>query len=90
MLRWLGGAGHFPPPVAADVFAAAGDQVDVDIEADREPREVEAPADLIEALAQDQAAQAEFDRLSFTHRPTRRLAHQRRRCDNHAVRCASL
>jgi uncharacterized protein YdeI (YjbR/CyaY-like superfamily) len=43
---------------------AAGDQVDVDIELDAEPREVEVPADLSEALAHDQAARATFDGLS--------------------------
>ncbi len=47
---------------------AAGDQVDVEIEPDTEPREVEVPADLAEALAHDQTARANFDGLSYTHR----------------------
>ena len=47
---------------------AAGDQVDVEIEPDTEPREVEVPADLAEALAHDHIARANFDRLSYTHR----------------------
>jgi hypothetical protein len=47
---------------------AAGDEVDVGIELDAEPREVEVPADLAEALAHDQAARANFDGLSYTHR----------------------
>jgi len=47
---------------------AAGDQVDVEIEPDTEPREVEVPADLAEALAHDQTARATFDGLSYTHR----------------------
>jgi Bacteriocin-protection, YdeI or OmpD-Associated/Domain of unknown function (DUF1905) len=51
---------------AADV--AAGDQVDVDIEPDTGPREVEVPADLAEALAHDSTARATFDSLSYTHR----------------------
>ena len=49
-------------------LVAAGDQVDVDIEPDTGPREVEVPADLAEALAHDQAARAAFDGLSSTHR----------------------
>jgi uncharacterized protein YdeI (YjbR/CyaY-like superfamily) len=47
---------------------AAGEQVDVDIELDTEPREVEVPADLAEALAHDSPARATFDGLSYTHR----------------------
>ena len=47
---------------------AAGDLVDVDIEPDTAPREVDVPADLAEALARDDAARATFDGLSFTHR----------------------
>jgi hypothetical protein len=47
---------------------AAGDEVDVGIELDAEPREVEVPADLAEALAHDHAARANFDGLSYTHR----------------------
>ena len=47
---------------------AAGDEVDVEIEPDTEPREVEVPADLAEALAHDQTARATFDGLSYTHR----------------------
>ena len=51
---------------AADV--AAGDQVDVDIEADTAPREVAVPGDLAAALTQDRTARANFDALSYTHR----------------------
>jgi hypothetical protein len=47
---------------------AAGDRVEVELEADEEPRTVEPPADLAAALAADPAARAAFDRLSFTHR----------------------
>ena len=47
---------------------AAGDQVDVSIALDAEPREVEVPADLAEALAHDRPARATFDGLSYTHR----------------------
>jgi len=47
---------------------AAGDEVDVSIEPDAEPRQVEVPADLAEALALDHIARATFDGLSYTHR----------------------
>src|SRR5439155_1160409 len=47
---------------------SAGDQVEVDIEVDAEPRTVTVPADLADALAGDAAARAFFDRLSYTHR----------------------
>ena len=52
--------------------AAAGVDVgyrfDVAIAVDEEPRTVEVPGDLAEALAADPEAAAAFDRLSFTHR----------------------
>jgi len=64
--------GQFLIPLSAEnrtaAGAAAGDEVDVDIEPDTAPREVEVPADLAEALARDDAARATFDGLSFTHR----------------------
>jgi len=46
----------------------AGDTVEVLIELDAEPREVELPEALATALAGDAAAQAAFEALSFTHR----------------------
>src|SRR5712671_3747158 len=52
--------GRFLIPLSAEnrtaAGIAAGDQVDVDIEPDTAPREVEVPADLAEALAGDAAA----------------------------------
>ncbi len=47
---------------------AAGDTVDVDIELDTEKREVTVPPDLAAALAADPAAQAFFDRLSYSNK----------------------
>jgi hypothetical protein len=44
-----------------------GDRVRIRIEADAEPRVVEPPPDLAEALAGSAAAKAAFDRLSFSH-----------------------
>ena len=46
---------------------AAGDAIEVTLELDTAPREVEPPADLIAALETAGARQA-WDRLSFTHR----------------------
>jgi hypothetical protein len=54
-----------------DVLAAAGldlgDAVDVELERDDAPREVEIPSELEAALA-DPEVRAAFDQLSFTHR----------------------
>jgi uncharacterized protein DUF1905/bacteriocin resistance YdeI/OmpD-like protein len=64
--------GRYLVPLSAEnrtaAGVAAGDQVDVDVEPDTAPREVEVPADLAEALAGDDAARATFDGLAFTHR----------------------
>jgi hypothetical protein len=46
----------------------AGDEVDVTVELDTAPREVEVPEALAAALAADPQAKASFDRMAFTHR----------------------
>ncbi|HZO78546.1 MAG TPA: YdeI/OmpD-associated family protein [Solirubrobacteraceae bacterium] len=46
----------------------AGDKVEVAIELDTDPREVEIPQALARALSDDPDAQAAFERLAFTHR----------------------
>jgi Bacteriocin-protection, YdeI or OmpD-Associated/Domain of unknown function (DUF1905) len=46
----------------------AGDTVDVKLELDAAPREVEVPQALAAALAQDAKAHASFQRLAYTHR----------------------
>jgi uncharacterized protein YdeI (YjbR/CyaY-like superfamily) len=46
----------------------AGDEVDVAVELDAAPREVEVPEALATALAADPEASATFDRMAFTHR----------------------
>jgi hypothetical protein len=46
----------------------AGDNVEVAIELDTDPREVEIPEALARALSADPDAQAAFERLAFTHR----------------------
>jgi len=48
--------------------AEAGDTVDVVLELDTAPREVEVPAALATALAADPVAEAAFGALAFTHR----------------------
>ena len=47
---------------------AAGDEVDVDIELDTEPREVTVPADFAQALDQYADALRNFEKLSYTHK----------------------
>ena len=63
--------GQFLIPVSAEHRAAAGieagDALDVGIELDAAPREVEVPADLAAALKKAGARKA-FDALSFTRR----------------------
>jgi len=54
--------------VRAGVGAEAGDQVEVVIELDTAPREVEVPAALAAALAEDPTAKTAYDALAFTHR----------------------
>ena len=64
--------GAFMFSVSADVRKNAGvsggDEVDVDIELDNEPREVAVPADLQAALGADPEAGAFFDSLSYSHK----------------------
>lgn len=64
--------GEYLLPVSAENRAgagvAAGDDVDVDIELDTEPREVTVPPDLVQALAGDPVAKGFFEALSYSHR----------------------
>jgi hypothetical protein len=64
--------GRFMIPLSAENRAAAGlvagDDVDVDIEADTAPREVTVPDDLAEALAQVRTLRDVFDSLAQSHR----------------------
>jgi len=46
----------------------AGDTVEVKLELDTVPREVEVPEALADALAGDSVARAAFERLAYTHR----------------------
>jgi bifunctional DNA-binding transcriptional regulator/antitoxin component of YhaV-PrlF toxin-antitoxin module len=47
---------------------AIGDEVDVELELDDEPRTVEVPPALAAALEKDDEARAAFESLSYTHR----------------------
>jgi len=64
--------GRFLVPLSAENRTAAGvlagDEVDVELELDDAPREVEAPPDLLAALAADEPAQTTFDALAPSHR----------------------
>ncbi|HEX6540993.1 MAG TPA: YdeI/OmpD-associated family protein [Ktedonobacterales bacterium] len=64
--------GEFKLPVSAEVRAgagvAAGDEVDVDVELDTEPREVAVPPDQSDALAHDADARRFFDGLSYSNK----------------------
>jgi hypothetical protein len=65
-------------PVSAEVRAgagvAAGDEVDVDVELDTEPRTVDVPPDFAEALDRDPDTRRSFDRLSYSHQRRHVLA----------------
>ena len=52
----------------AGAGVAGGDQVEVDLELDTAPREVEVPADLAAALDAEPAARSTFDGLSYSNR----------------------
>jgi bifunctional DNA-binding transcriptional regulator/antitoxin component of YhaV-PrlF toxin-antitoxin module len=64
--------GVFMLPVSAEVRehagVAAGDEVDIDIERDTEPREVVVPPDFAAALDGDAAARRFFDGLSYSNK----------------------
>jgi hypothetical protein len=64
--------GRFLVPLSAEhrqaAGVAAGDEVDLELELDTAPREVEVPADLAAALAGQPAARQFFDSLAVSHR----------------------
>jgi hypothetical protein len=70
--------GRFMLPLSAEhrtgAGVAAGDEVTVDLEADNESREVTVPPDFAEALAQNEAANAAFAKLSYSHKRQHVLA----------------
>jgi hypothetical protein len=64
--------GQFMLPISAENRAsagvAAGEEVEVDIEMDTEPREVTVPPDLAEALERDVEAKRYFEGLSYSQK----------------------
>jgi hypothetical protein len=64
--------GRFMVGVSAEVreraHVSGGDTVDVDVEHDRSPREVEVPPDLAKALKRDAKARKAFDALSYSNK----------------------
>jgi hypothetical protein len=64
--------GMFLVPLSAENRTAAnvqaGEEVDVDIELDTEPRVVTVPDDLAAVFTKDEQAKQNFDRMAFTHR----------------------
>jgi hypothetical protein len=65
-----GGVAHLGVTKALRKEAGAdvGDEVDVEIELDATPREVDVPPELAAVLRQDRAAARAFEKLSYTHR----------------------
>jgi hypothetical protein len=63
--------GDFMLPVSAEnreaAGVSAGDKVDVEVELDTKPREVDVPADLATALGAEPEAKAFFDGLSYSN-----------------------
>ena len=52
----------------AGAGVAAGDEVDIDVELDTEPREVTVPADFAAAFDGEPAARQTFERLSYSNK----------------------
>jgi uncharacterized protein YdeI (YjbR/CyaY-like superfamily) len=63
--------GRFMVGVSAEVRAGAGvaggDEVDIELELDDAPREVDVPADFAAALAAHPAEKSKFETLSYSH-----------------------
>lgn len=63
--------GQFWIPLAAEhrngAGVAAGEEIDVEVELDNEPRIVEVPADFAAALAREPAAKQAFEGMSYSH-----------------------
>src|SRR6266699_6780752 len=64
--------GVFMLPISAEnrmlAHVSAGDEVEVEIEPDTQPREVNVPPDFLEALDRDEDARRFFDRLSYSNK----------------------
>jgi Bacteriocin-protection, YdeI or OmpD-Associated/Domain of unknown function (DUF1905) len=58
----------FPKAVREAAGIEVGELLDIELELDTMPREVEIPVELAMALADDSPARAAFEALAFTHR----------------------
>jgi hypothetical protein len=63
-VTWLG----LRNELRSEAGISDGDSVDVELDRDDAPREVEVPAELAAALASDSVAGGVYESLSFTHR----------------------
>lgn len=70
--------GKFMLPLSAEnrqgAGVVAGDEIEVSLELDSEPREAEVPADFLEALERDTDARQAFEKLSYSHKRQHILA----------------
>jgi hypothetical protein len=65
-----GSGGHFlvvKSDIRKAIVKEAGETVNVTIEADSEPRSVNAPIDLLRALEEDAAARSAFQKMAYSH-----------------------
>jgi Bacteriocin-protection, YdeI or OmpD-Associated/Domain of unknown function (DUF1905) len=66
----MGGPQHILPilkDIRTKIDKSFGDEVSISLEEDLEPRQVEIPLDLQQALVLEPAAQAYFSQLAYTH-----------------------
>ncbi len=82
---WIG----FRKAQLAEMGLRIGDRVDLLVEPDDEPREVEVPPELASALASDPAAAEVYQALSYTHRKEyARWVAEAKRAETRASRAA--
>ena len=70
VLTRMGGPNHMLiilKGIREQIGKTFGDEIQVSVESDAEPRVVEIPDDLLKELKKDKAAKAFFDKLSYTH-----------------------
>jgi Bacteriocin-protection, YdeI or OmpD-Associated/Domain of unknown function (DUF1905) len=66
----MGGLCHLLPvlkEIREKTGKSFGDEIDIELEEDKEPRQVEIPQDMKNALVGNPKAQAFFEQLSYTH-----------------------
>lgn len=66
----MGGESHLLPvlkEIREKIGKSFGDEIEVVVEEDTQPRLVEIPADLLQAFVASSSAQARFNQLSYTH-----------------------